>query len=115
MSKRRFFQSIAATLFVFFFVVSCSSSKKLQLVEPAAGRSLESYRAVAQDAMIGTPNPQASKIGLEILVKGNIRTYGEVGYVFQDRAAGESKLDARQYVDYIRHLARLYMYKLKSV
>ena len=60
-------------------------------------------------------NPVGFKIGLEILVKGSITKYGEVGYVFQDRAAGKSKLDARQYVDYVRHLARLYLFKLKGV
>jgi dolichol-phosphate mannosyltransferase len=58
-------------------------------------------------------NPLGFKIGLEILVKCKYKNYGEVPYVFRNRAAGESKLDARQYVNYLRHLARLYAFRLK--
>ena len=32
---------------------------------------------------------------------------GEVGYVFQERQEGESKVTWKQYVDYLRHLVRL--------
>lgn len=60
-------------------------------------------------------NPVGFKIGLEILVKGKYDKYGEVGFVFRDRALGESKLDARVYVDYVRHLIRLYLFKLKRI
>ena len=60
-------------------------------------------------------NPLGFKIGLEILVKGKYGRYGEVPYVFRDRAAGESKLDARQYRYYVLHLVRLYAFKLKRI
>lgn len=58
-------------------------------------------------------NPLGFKIGLEILVKGKYGRYGEVPYVFKDRAVGESKLNARQYLYYVLHLVRLYAFKLR--
>ncbi len=58
-------------------------------------------------------SPLGFKIGLEILVKGMFSRYAEVGYTFKDRAKGESKLGFRQYFDYLHHLLRLYVFKLK--
>lgn len=59
-------------------------------------------------------DPIGFKIGLEILVKGGYKRYCEVPYVFRDRARGESKLNAKEYVNYVRHLVKLYSYKIKS-
>jgi dolichol-phosphate mannosyltransferase len=36
-----------------------------------------------------------------------VQQVAEVGYVFQERKAGESKVTWRQYVDYLLHLAKL--------
>jgi dolichol-phosphate mannosyltransferase len=52
-------------------------------------------------------SPLGYKILIEVLGRGRIRTVAEVGYVFRERLAGESKVTARLYVDYLRHLVRL--------
>ncbi len=57
-------------------------------------------------------NPLGYKILLEILVKGNYKTVKEIPYVFLNRSVGESKLNSREYFNYILHLKRLYAYKL---
>lgn len=57
-------------------------------------------------------NPIGYKILLEILVKGRYKKIAEVPYVFQNRERGESKLNLKEYWSYLRHLFRLYKYKL---
>ena len=52
-------------------------------------------------------NPQGYKILLEVLGRGEIEQIAEVGYVFQERQDGESKVTWRQYVEYLQHLVRL--------
>ncbi len=52
-------------------------------------------------------NPKGYKISLEVLGRGRIDRIAEVGYVFQERVAGESKVTMQQYVDYIHHLLKL--------
>ena len=52
-------------------------------------------------------NPTGYKILIEVLGRGNIRWIGEVGYVFQERQEGESKVTWKQYIEYLRHLLRL--------
>ena len=59
--------------------------------------------AIANCAM----NPLGYKILIEVLGRGQIDKVAEVGYVFQERQEGESKVTWRQYVDYILHLLRL--------
>jgi dolichol-phosphate mannosyltransferase len=54
-----------------------------------------------------TLNPKGYKILLEVLGRGRIEMIAEVGYVFQERQAGESKVTLKQYVDYIQHLFKL--------
>lgn len=52
-------------------------------------------------------NPAGYKILIEVLGRGDIRWIGEVGYVFQERLEGESKVTWKQYIEYLRHLLRL--------
>lgn len=52
-------------------------------------------------------HPVGFKILLELLVKGNYDRIDEVGYTFVERKAGESKLGAKDFLDYLRHLLRL--------
>lgn len=52
-------------------------------------------------------NPTGYKILIEVLGRGDIRWIGEVGYVFQERQEGESKVTWKQYVEYLHHLMRL--------
>lgn len=57
-------------------------------------------------------DPIGYKIGLELLVKGGCRHVREVPIQFRDRLHGESKLNLREQLNYLRHLRRLYLYKL---
>lgn len=52
-------------------------------------------------------NPKGYKVLLEVIGRGSIHAITEVGYVFQERVEGASKVTWRQYVDYIQHLLRL--------
>ncbi|WP_434684131.1 glycosyltransferase [Pseudanabaena minima] len=71
--------------------------------DPMSGYFMVRRRAIANYPM----NPLGYKILIEVLGRGNIATVAEVGYVFQERQEGESKVTWRQYVDYILHLLRL--------
>jgi dolichol-phosphate mannosyltransferase len=69
---------------------------------------MSGYFMVRRQAIAGrTLNPLGYKILLEVLGRGNIQQVDEVGYVFQERQQGESKVTWRQYVDYLLHLIRL--------
>ena len=52
-------------------------------------------------------NPLGYKILIEVLGRGRFRWIGEVPYVFRERVRGESKVNGKVYVDYLRHLLRL--------
>jgi len=54
-----------------------------------------------------TLNPLGYKILIEVLARGKINQIAEVGYVFQERQAGKSKVSWKHYVDYLHHLVRL--------
>jgi len=69
---------------------------------------MSGYFMVRRDTIFGKEmDPVGYKILIEVLGRGNVRWIGEVGYVFQERQAGESKVTAKQYVDYLKHLVRL--------
>lgn len=57
-------------------------------------------------------SPVGYKIALEIYVKGNFERPSEVPIHFADRQYGESKLTLKEQLNFLRHLARLYAYKL---
>lgn len=71
--------------------------------DPMSGFFLVRREAIAGKVM----NPLGYKILIEVLGRGNIRWIKEVGYVFQERLEGKSKVTWRQYIDYILHLLRL--------
>ncbi len=52
-------------------------------------------------------NPAGFKILLEILMIGKFRNVTEVPFTFVTREKGESKLNARQQVDYLKHIYSL--------
>jgi dolichol-phosphate mannosyltransferase len=52
------------------------------------------------------------KLGLEIIVKGRMKNIVEVPYIFKDRKLGKSKLTGSEFKNYIKHLVRLYRYKM---
>jgi len=57
-------------------------------------------------------NPVGYKIGLELIIKCGCRRIAEVPIFFGNRLRGESKLSLKEQFNYIRHLKRLYEYKL---
>jgi dolichol-phosphate mannosyltransferase len=67
------------------------------------------YFLVRREALEGvTLDPIGFKIGLEVIAKARYGKAVEVPYVFQDRVAGESKLNQREIFNYLRQLGRLY-------
>lgn len=52
-------------------------------------------------------SPLGYKILLEVVGKGKVSQISEVGYIFQERQEGESKVTRQHYIDYILHLLRL--------
>ena len=54
--------------------------------------------------------PLGYKIALELLVRGGMKAR-EVPIEFQDRQKGSSKLNWRQQLNFLRHLARLYRFR----
>jgi dolichol-phosphate mannosyltransferase len=59
-----------------------------------------------------TLRPLGFKIALEILVKCRPRPVVEVPFGFRDRVYGESKLGSRVIGSYLRHVARLYAWRI---
>jgi dolichol-phosphate mannosyltransferase len=81
-----------------------------RISDPMAG-----FFAIRRDvfARAGKLRPLGYKIALELLVRCDCRHVAEVPIRFQDRAIGESKMTVRQQWLYLRHLGRLYAYKLR--
>ena len=74
-----------------------------RVTDPMSG-----YFMVRRSAIAGAEmSPLGYKILIEVLGRGRIGRIVEVGYVFRERVAGESKVTARLYVDYLRHLVRV--------
>jgi dolichol-phosphate mannosyltransferase len=71
--------------------------------DPMSGYFLVRRTAIADKSL----NPLGYKILIEVLARGAIGRVAEVGYVFQERQLGESKVTKKQYIDYIRHLLQL--------
>ncbi len=69
---------------------------------------MSGYFMVKRAAIAGAPmSPLGYKILIEVIGRGSVRWIAEVGYVFSERAVGESKATWRVYADYLRHLVRL--------
>lgn len=69
---------------------------------------MSGYFMVQRDSIAEiTLHPVGYKILLEIIGRGDIQEIVEVGYVFNERVEGESKVTWKQYIDYLRHLIRL--------
>ncbi|MBE9018251.1 glycosyltransferase [Chroococcidiopsidales cyanobacterium LEGE 13417] len=71
--------------------------------DPMSGYFMVQRQAIAGAAL----SPVGYKILIEVLGRGDIKEIAEVGYVFQERREGESKVTWKQYVDYIKHLIGL--------
>lgn len=69
---------------------------------------MSGYFMVRRKCLIGcTLSPLGYKILIEVLARGRVPWIGEVGYEFEERQHGESKVTGKQYIDYLRHLLRL--------
>ena len=73
---------------------------------------MSGYFLVRREAIAGPMlNPRGYKILLEVLGRGHIQHIAEVGYVFQERTVGDSKVSWRHYLDYLQHLLRLRLHR----
>ena len=80
----------------------------LPLKLAAVGDPMSGMFMVRASALRNAPlNPLGYKILLEVIAKAHYNNLVEVPYVFQEREHGASKLGARQYLEYLQHLARL--------
>jgi dolichol-phosphate mannosyltransferase len=71
-----------------------------QILDPLSG-----YFLVRRSAIFGKIlRPLGYKILLEILARGEKRKVAEIGYVFQERKRGLSKINAKIYLEYLTHL-----------
>lgn len=68
--------------------------------DPMSGYFMVRREAIANKTL----NPVGYKILIEVLGRGNIRWVAEVGYVFQERLEGGSKVTWKQYIEYLQHL-----------
>jgi len=71
--------------------------------DPMSGYFMVRRRAIAGSEL----SPLGYKILIEVIGRGRIGRIAEVGYIFRDRTAGESKVSSKLYVEYLRHLLRL--------
>ncbi len=71
--------------------------------DPMSGYFMVRRSAIASRRL----SPIGYKILLEVIGRGEIIDIAEVGYVFQERESGDSKVTWKQYVEYIGHLIRL--------
>jgi len=77
------------------------STRKIN--DPVSGFFMFDKRAVASADL----RPTGYKILLEILLSGKFNSVAEVAFTFQTRSGGESKLNARQQIQYLEHLYSL--------
>jgi dolichol-phosphate mannosyltransferase len=59
-------------------------------------------------------SPVGYKIGLEILAKARCQKVVEIPIAFVDRQRGTSKLNLKEQLLYLRHLGRLYCFRLRA-
>lgn len=71
--------------------------------DPMSGYFMVRRSAIADCLM----SPLGYKILLEVIGRGQVDRVTEVGYVFQERQEGESKVTWKQYVEYLMHLGKL--------
>jgi dolichol-phosphate mannosyltransferase len=80
-----------------------------RVTDPMSGYFLVRRESIANKVL----SPLGYKILVEVVGRGDIAKITEVGYEFQERQSGDSKVTAKQYVEYIRHLLRLRLSRSK--
>jgi dolichol-phosphate mannosyltransferase len=88
----------------------------LALPLAAAHDPLSGFFALQRQTFLGHDalDPLGFKIGLELLVKCHCKRIKEVPITFHNRLHGRSKLSVKEQLNYLRHLLRLYEYRLTS-
>jgi len=74
-----------------------------QVKDPVSGFFMFKRQVMAHADL----RPTGFKILLEILMAGEFQNIAEVPYTFSVRSGGESKLSARQQIDYLKHIYSL--------
>ncbi|TAM72702.1 polyprenol monophosphomannose synthase [bacterium] len=86
-------------------LVACWMARPLTRVKDITS----GFFLVRRSALDGVDlDPIGFKIGLEVVVKAKYRRFIEIPYVFTDRVAGESKLNSREIVNYLKQLGKMY-------
>ncbi len=100
------------------FLVSKGATIIAWLILPADRRitdPMSGFFVFRRAALNDTLQPIGYKILLEILLKADIQDIKEIGYVFEDREKGESKLGLGDYLQYLRHVSSLLIYRLQNL
>jgi len=71
--------------------------------DPMSGYFIVRREAIEEQTL----EPLGYKILIEILARGRVERIAEVGYVFQERKQGSSKMTWQTYVEYLLHLVKL--------
>lgn len=74
-----------------------------RVTDPLSGYFVVRRSAIAQQVL----KPLGYKILIEVLARGRIQAIEEVGYGFQNRQGGKSKVTPQQFLSYGLHLLRL--------
>jgi dolichol-phosphate mannosyltransferase len=74
-----------------------------QVKDPLAGFFMFRRQNVDPEEL----KPIGYKISLEVMLTGSFQRIVEVPYIFEDRSAGQSKLNPGQQIDYLKHLFSL--------
>lgn len=88
-------------------LISRGATALARLVTPVRD-PMSGYFAMKRSVIEGVKlDPKGYKIALEVLARGRYRNIAEIPFVFQDRRAGQSKLDRRIMGEYVSHLTGL--------
>lgn len=89
--------------------VACMLAQPLTRVKDITSGYFLVRRQALEDVDL---DPIGFKIGLEVIAKAHYGTVLEVPYVFTDRLVGESKLNQKEIVNYLKQLRKLYLGRL---
>jgi dolichol-phosphate mannosyltransferase len=88
--------------------VACALARPLTPVRDAMSGLFVVRRDAVQGVRIAAPG---FKIGLELLLRSRIASVAEVPYEFADRTGGQSKMSAREAIDFLFQLRALYAWR----
>ncbi len=91
--------------------VAVSMAKPICPINDLTSGYLVVHRRVLENVAL---DPVGFKIGLEVMMRGQYRTFCEVPYVFCDRARGASKLGSKEVMAYLGQLGSLFVDWMES-